>query len=387
MEHANGRATPALAEDLIRRGEGCAEAGQLSQAATLLVRAWTIAAGDADDHETTNGHASALRNTAAWDVAWVYVHSGAYQEAATWLRRISAPPPVACLWTIDRPDLVQIGAQRPAAPRRAVREAEPTGPARAPAARPVIEVFSLGRFQILRDGRVLAPCPSLKAVTIFRYLLTRRERAASRDELTDLLWPESAPGEAAHRLHVAVSTLRHYLDPAMSGLLLYRDATYQIDPQAFLVDDCTRFRELSSEGDRARRRGDLLAARMIYEDALGYYQGDFHVSSHDLAWHVGERERLLSSYLAVLDHLGAAYIAERRFEPALECYQQLLVRDAFREDAHVQVMRCYGRLGRRSEALRQFVRCAGLLATELGVEPLPETRAVYELLRSGEPLL
>jgi len=386
MERASGRATPALAEDLIRLGEGCAEAGQLSQAATLFVQAWTIAAGDADDREPVNGQIRELRNTAAWDVAWVHVHLGAYQEAATWLRRVSAPPPVACLWTLDRPAPARIGARQPDAPRRRAIEAEPIRPSCAPAALPLIEVFSLGRFQILRDGQILAPCPSAKAVTIFRYLLTRRDRAASRDELMELLWPESAPGEAAHRLHVAVSTLRRYLDPAGSGLLLYRDGAYHLDPRAFLVDDCARFRQLSAEGDRARRSGDLVAARLTYEDALGYYQGDYYVSSYDLAWNVAERERLLARYLAVLDHLGAAYIAERRFEPALDCYQRLLQRDAYREDAHVQVMCCYAHLGRRSEALRQFERCASLLATELGVEPLPETRAVYERLRCGHPL-
>jgi DNA-binding SARP family transcriptional activator len=248
----------------------------------------------------------------------------------------------------------------------------------------VIEVFSLGRFQVLRDGQPLPACTSAKALAIFRYLLTRRGRAATGEELMELLWPDSAPRDAAHSLHVAVSTLRRYLDPAASGLLLYVDAHYLLNPRATVGDDCERFRALSAEGDRARRLGDLPAARQAYEDAVACYCGDYYVSSQDLAWNIAERERLLARYLTVLDHLGAVCLAEGQYEPALDCYQQLLQRDAYREDAHVQVMRCYAHLGRRSEALRQYTRCATLLASELGVEPLPETRAVYEQVRSGQ---
>jgi DNA-binding SARP family transcriptional activator len=76
-------------------------------------------------------------------------------------------------------------------------------------------------------------------------------------------------------------------------------------------------------------------------------------------------------------------LAQALFEPALECYDRLLTRDDYREDAHSQLMRCCAWLGRRSEALRQYERCAAVLDSELGVEPLPMTRALYQTLRSG----
>jgi DNA-binding SARP family transcriptional activator len=364
----------ALAEKLIRQGEGWAAAGELRQAAAVLAEAWTIGV----ERDLT------LTNRAAWQVAWVLVQMGAYHEASVWFGRVAAPPSnVAGHWPAARKELVELFAERPDAVgergdggRQATAE-PPTVPL------PVLEVTSLGRFRIVRDGQLLPPCRSTKAVAILRFLLTRPDRAASKEELMELLWPDSAPRDAAHSMHVAISGLRRHIDPAATGLLLYEAGQYLINPRAFVVDDCERFRWLSADGDAAWRAGDLPAAQRAYVEALACYRDDYAVHEQDLAWSVPERERLLARYLAVLDHLGVVYIAQGLFEPALECYDRVLTRDAYREDAHSQVMRCFARLGRRSEALRQYERCAAILAAELGVEPLPETRALYQTLRAG----
>ena len=75
----------------------------------------------------------------------------------------------------------------------------------------------------------LAPCPARKAIAVFRYLLTRGERMAHKVELAESIWPGSSPKEAAHRLHVAISTLRHYLDSTYetSYLLLTAGVPHQ----------------------------------------------------------------------------------------------------------------------------------------------------------------
>jgi DNA-binding SARP family transcriptional activator len=364
----------AQAEDLLRQGAGWAAAGELRQAAAVLAEAWTISV-ERDQTLTTR---------AAWQVAWVLVQMGAYREASVWFGRVVAPPSDAARrWPAARQELVELFAERPDAARELANGGRPAAADPTAVALPVLEIISLGRFRIVRDGQSLPRCRSTKAVAILRFLLTRPERAASKEELMELLWPDSAPRDAAHSLHVAISGLRHYLDPAASGLLLYEDGQYLINPRAFVVDDCERFRCLSADGDGAWRAGDVPAAQHAYAEALACYRGDYAVHEQDLVWSVPERERLLARYLAVLDHLGAVYIAQGLFELALECYDRVLTRDAYREDAHSQMMRCYAWLGRRGEALRQYERCAAVLAAELGVEPLPETRDLYQMLRSG----
>jgi DNA-binding SARP family transcriptional activator len=136
------------------------------------------------------------------------------------------------------------------------------------------------------------------------------------------------------------------------------------------------FEQYCDQAERYWRANDLLGAQQSYANAIGCYQGDYYIGEQDYTWAIGEQERLLARYLSALDHMGQILIAQRHFEPAIDCYQRLLERDSYREDAYCQLMRCYWRLGRRSEALRQYTRCRSILASDLGLEPMPET---YEL--------
>ena len=50
---------------------------------------------------------------------------------------------------------------------------------------------------------------------------------------------------------------------------------------------------------------------------------------------------------------------------------------------HRRLIQIHALSGDRSAAQRQFERCSAILDRELGVSPLPETRAVYEAALSG----
>jgi predicted ATPase len=66
---------------------------------------------------------------------------------------------------------------------------------------------------------------------------------------------------------------------------------------------------------------------------------------------------------------------------ALHHAQQLLQQMPWNEEAHCEVMELLALNGRRSEALKQFKICEQVLQDELGVEPSPETLALYERIR------
>jgi len=190
--------------------------------------------------------------------------------------------------------------------------------------------------------------------------------------------PEAQPQDATHSLHVAISSLRRYLDPHVGSYLLLDAGRYYINDNVPIEDDCTTFLRLSDAGQQRWRAGDLQGAQQSYSIALKSYQGDYYLDDHDLLWEVAEQERLLSRYLTALDYLGRILVAQGRFEAAIECYQQLLQRDNYREDVHCHVMSCYQQLGRRNEALRQYHVCASMLADDFGLHPMPETRALYD---------
>ena len=368
-----------VAAELLRQSERAAAAGCLRQAQDLLAQVWAIA----------SGHEPDLADTAAWNAAWLLVRTESYTEAAAWFGRVTAAPASDNqLWSATRQTMIRLcldlarGTPDPAPPSP---PATVTATPVAPAILPPLTVLSLGRFQLVRAGAVLPACKTRKAIAIFRNLLTRAHRAAHKDELAELFWPNAAPREALHSLHVAISALRRYLDPPAGSYLLFEAGYYRLNPAARIEDDSTRFRQLSDEGEHWWRAGDFERARQAYGDALACYQGDYYVDDADPISAVAERERLLARYLAVLDHLGQLSITQGRFEPAIECYRRLLERDGYREDAHGQLMRCYWQLGRRGEALRQYERCATILAGDLGLEPMPEIQALYRRIANAAP--
>ena len=77
-----------------------------------------------------------------------------------------------------------------------------------PSAAP-IRIQLCGRFVLELDGRrAEAALPSRQGRLLFAYLALNRDRAATRDELVEALWPYATPAAAPSALTVLVSKLR-----------------------------------------------------------------------------------------------------------------------------------------------------------------------------------
>ena len=375
-KHRDGewtREVLSLAEGLLHQGQQCAQIGLPQQAIEILGNVWTMSAECAPE----------LANSAAWEIGWLAARRGCYAEAAAWFERVVQPPDSAPLWPIARETLLEMCGLLDQQTGSSSLVALPaplsvTAPLPAEDTRlPQLDVTSLGRFQMTQAGAALPTCKARKSIAIFRYLLLQRNRSAHKDELIDLFWPDSQPREATHSLHVAISGLRRYLDPTHGSYLLLDAGHYQLNEDAPIEDDCARFGQLIEAAEQHWRAANVACARQSYADAIACYQGDYYLDDRDLLWAVAEQERLLTRYLGALDRLGRILMTQSEPEAAVECFQRLLERDSYREDAHCQLMLCYQQLGRRGEALRQYQACATILAQDLGLDPMPETQALY----------
>jgi DNA-binding SARP family transcriptional activator len=90
----------------------------------------------------------------------------------------------------------------------------------------------------------------------------------------------------------------------------------------------------------------------------------------------GLRLRALECFAGVLILLGETPLASSVLE-------DIITRDPYRESAYASLMRLQVSSGNRARALVTFDRCRRLLADDLGVDPSPQTAAVYlEALRA-----
>src|SRR5918997_3254737 len=172
---------PAMA--LFRQAEHYAIVGLFAKAQALLAQVWSA----------TRSRDAALASTAAWEMAWLLVRSGAYRDAAAWFDRVVTPPASGSrFWPVTQQAVAELCRALTVDPP--VAPAPPHAPS-VPRSAP-LQVRNLGHFQIVRAGEVLPLCKTRKAIAIFRYLLTQRDRAAHKEELMELFWPDASPREA-----------------------------------------------------------------------------------------------------------------------------------------------------------------------------------------------
>src|SRR5712691_1678834 len=235
-----------------------------------------------------------------------------------------------------------------------------------------VQLSVLGGFHLRVDSREIR-LPAKKAQALLAYLALRPGRPQSRERLIGLLWGDASEGDARHSLRQTVFGLRKAFARARNRALVVRGDTIALDTAAITVD-ALEFRRLI----RAATPRALAAAAALYEGAL--LEG-LHVAEAPFdEWLLPERERFRESALAALTALLKDQTARGAIDAAVQTATRLLALDPLQEGVHRALMHLYARHDRRASALRQYQLCVEVLQRELGVEPEPETRRVYQEL-------
>jgi DNA-binding SARP family transcriptional activator/tetratricopeptide (TPR) repeat protein len=219
--------------------------------------------------------------------------------------------------------------------------------------------------------------PARKVRALLAYLALHPGRPHPRDRLTALLWPDVPDAQARQSLRQALAGLRRVLSKT-GGLVVDAD-TVAVDPARIDVD-VARFEQLVADGSPSR-----------LEQAEALYRGDFLEGFQVKApafedWLVTERERLRELARRAVAKLLAHQTRTGAGEVALRTATRLLALDPLQEDVHRALMRLYVAQGQRAAALRQYQSCVGILRRELGVEPEPATKRLYQDILQ-QPLL
>jgi DNA-binding SARP family transcriptional activator len=226
----------------------------------------------------------------------------------------------------------------------------------------------LGPVEVL-DAEAPVPIAGVKQRLLLALLLAEAGRRVSRDSITEALWPDRPPGDAAHALDVQVSRLRKAIG---AERVLTSEGGYRIDLGADGLD-AQRFDRLVDEG----RLEEALA--LWRGSAFGELGGEpaLRAAAGSLEDRRGEaRERLLE-----------AKLERGRHEQVLRELEALATAQPLRERAHQQLMVALYRSGRQADALRVYDDLRRRLAEELGIDPGEATRGLHEAIVRQDPSL
>ncbi len=241
-----------------------------------------------------------------------------------------------------------------------------------------LHVHLLGTPEVTWQGEPLdLPRRQVRALL---YYLAVEARSVCRDRLCVLFWPDAGETTARHNLSRLLTLLHSALpDPA---ILAAHDDQLELR-RACVWCDTRALDELAADW-RARGALDML------RQAAGLNRGPFldgfclpDSAEFDL-WVSQQRERWERLALQVLAALVDALALDGDYAAAIAYAQRALAIDELAEDVQRRLIELYALAGQRSAALRQYERCVAVLERELGVDPTPETRAVYRAVLRGD---
>lgn len=290
-------------------------------------------------------------------------------------------------WTERDSRLAAVRQQSPTRDRKSVMSEA------LPASRPMpLRIYCLGNFRVFVGDRLVqeSEWERKKVKSLLKYMATSRDHAVTRDELAEVFWGDLQPQAAKAALSRGLHVLRRTLEPNSAGssssYIASERGLLRLRLEMIEVIDVDVFLQHVDAAQRAERLGDLDRAAREYEDAEALYTGDFLADDPYEDWTIPRRERLRNLYLSTLEKLAKRHMDARDYQAAIPYLQKTLDHDCAQEHAHVLLMQCLARTGKRREALAQYAACCRALSQELDLDPTRETQVLYTKLLADEAI-
>jgi DNA-binding SARP family transcriptional activator len=235
---------------------------------------------------------------------------------------------------------------------------------RGPSPVPALSISLLGPLRI--DG---TKQPLKRAATreLIAYLALH-PHGATRDELTEAVWPAQNPERILPRFWQSVTDARRALADAW-----VRDGEhYHLDRTHIRIDLDQLDRLLANTGPDDDEPHAL-------EAALELWRGE-PLEGSDYTWADGDIRRLTATYLGLLERAGHARLERGDARGALQMAEQAIALDQFHEPSWRLALQAEHALGLRESLTKRYDDLTLALDEQLGLQPTRETRVMYRQL-------
>jgi len=220
-----------------------------------------------------------------------------------------------------------------------------------------------------------------KTIQLFQYLVTARGRQSlHREKIIDRLWEDVDREEGERHFKVAHHGLNKALEPNRKArteatYVKRQGVSYFLEPSHVWID-AQAFEDYIAFANEVYTENAQLAAK-AYKQAIELYHGTFLPDRIYEDWTSEERERLqvlaLSAYMSL-----AEYTLEHQPLETIRLTQEAVSLDPTWEDAYALQMKAYLERGNRPGAIETYHKCVKVLDAEYGLDPLPETQAIFD---------
>ncbi len=237
---------------------------------------------------------------------------------------------------------------------------------------PCLRVFVLGPAFVEWQGQRFAIARRRARGLLYR--LAAQVEPVPREELCFTFWPDEPDPDAHRRLSHLLSQLRQSLP--LPAVVRAKNELVDVDRQLIWSDSAVFWTAC------APNQTDVKQLKQALELYRGPFMYGFSLSAcpEFSNWVTNQRTQYQRLYLDALMKVIELEASQANYSRAIFYARRYLRVNELAEDVHRQLMMLHLLAGDRPGALQQYDRCVYVLKRELGIEPLPETRAVFRAI-------
>jgi DNA-binding SARP family transcriptional activator len=245
----------------------------------------------------------------------------------------------------------------------------------------------LGSLEFAVDGTVV-PLGTPKQRAVLALLVLNRNRAVAMDSLIDAAWDQSPPAGGRATVHSYVSNLRRLMNSVgvdSRAVLTSAPPGYRLclsDDQC----DLAAFNAEKAAGLRAAADGQFEPAAGHLAAAVALWRGPVLDDLREFSFVEAFASALAEDRMIVHTAYAEAEIANGRAYSVIGELESLTVAHPYREPLWAQLITAYYMSDRQSDAFDAYHRLRANLTDDLGVDPGPKARDLYERMLHQQPL-
>ena len=218
-------------------------------------------------------------------------------------------------------------------------------------------------------------------VNLLQVLLFHSEKSVQKDELIDILWPESKNPSSAlkfsiFRLRSELNEIDFFKDKEVivttrKGYILNPNLDWYID----FVELQKAYNQIN-EGAELLDEKEFKIARKIFR----LYQGRFYASPSQLHWILQKQEVFRQMYVKTMMRTSCYLYTQKRYDEMMLMNYQAVLIEPFNEGLHYYYMKGLVATRNYREALKYYDELNDIFLSELGTGLSKRFKQLYDII-------
>lgn len=218
-------------------------------------------------------------------------------------------------------------------------------------------------------------------VNLLQVLLFHSEKPVQKDELIDILWPESKNPSSAlkfsiFRLRSELNEIDFFKD---KEVIVTTRKSYILNPN---LDWNIDFVELQKAYNQINEGAELLDEKefKIARKIFRLYQGRFYASPSQLHWILQKQEVFRQMYVKTMMRTSCYLYTQKRYDEMMLMNYQAVLIEPFNEGLHYYYMKGLVATRNYREALKYYDELNDIFLSELGTGLSKRFKQLYDII-------